>query len=250
METATILKEAGKAATYYPALATITGSGAAALFLSYIIILKGTQSDADGWIAKTSEEIEHETGLTPNEQEAARGRLKKAELLEERQGSVTPLCWRVDIDRIKRTLVPVTAQPAPRQATTQQPADEADLSLDMVPDIVRDTPFANLGKNALEGFISVYGLTKVVRTLDVLAAIHRVNPEAANPASLLTRGLMKGVTPPEGFVSAINRLKVLKKREKELIGKGEVQQPAPEQVRQPEKPGAGPDSFSDAGFLP
>jgi hypothetical protein len=62
----------GRAVAYYPNLKNITGSTTATILLCQFLYWSPKSQGRDGWIWKTSEEIEEETGLTYNEQVTAR----------------------------------------------------------------------------------------------------------------------------------------------------------------------------------
>ena len=70
---------------YYPELRPICGSVTATLLLCRFAAWDGHQRDPDGWIEKTSDEIEQETGMSYREQVTAREHLKERGLLEEKQ---------------------------------------------------------------------------------------------------------------------------------------------------------------------
>jgi hypothetical protein len=78
-----ILSDIGRPVSFYPGLRKITGSTTATLFLCQLIYWNGKQSDPDGWIYKTSDEIEEETGLSYEEQVTARKQLVKLGFIEE-----------------------------------------------------------------------------------------------------------------------------------------------------------------------
>ncbi len=81
-------KSLGRYVVYYPSLVTLTGTLNSTILLSYFLGWDGKQSDPDGWIFKTAEEISIETGLTPDEQVTARKKLKRLNLLEEKFSGV------------------------------------------------------------------------------------------------------------------------------------------------------------------
>ena len=86
---------------YYVAFAKAGGGVTVGVFLSQLFYWTGKGSDPDGWIYKTQEEWEAETGLTRWEQETARKRLKRAGVLEEkRRGVPARLHYRVDLDTL------------------------------------------------------------------------------------------------------------------------------------------------------
>jgi hypothetical protein len=69
---ADLLPSLGRPVAYYPELVKITGSVSATLFLCQLFYWDGKQSDRAGWIFKTQDEIEKETGLSRWEQQTAR----------------------------------------------------------------------------------------------------------------------------------------------------------------------------------
>ncbi|GEM_PF-3203829 len=95
------LQDIGRPVAYFPALKKIAGSTVATIFLTQFIYWTGKQHDPEGWIYKTQEEIEEETGLTRPEQETARRHLKRKELIEETyRGLPRRLFYRVNIAKI------------------------------------------------------------------------------------------------------------------------------------------------------
>ncbi|WP_165847688.1 DnaD domain-containing protein [Ammonifex thiophilus] len=95
------LRDVGQPAAYYPKLTKITGGVKETLFLCYLIYWTGKQKDSDGWIYKTREEIEEETGLSRWEQEAARKNLKARGFIEEKYaGLPRKLYFRVDMEAV------------------------------------------------------------------------------------------------------------------------------------------------------
>lgn len=83
MKLTDFLTDVGKPISYYPELKKITGSVTATILLCQFIYWRGKQADKDGWLYKTSDEIEEETGLSYNEQKTARAKLVEAGLIEE-----------------------------------------------------------------------------------------------------------------------------------------------------------------------
>jgi hypothetical protein len=75
----------------------------ATVFLANLFQWSGTQRDPDGWIFKTQEEIEAETGLSRREQETARKQLRSAALLgEARRGVPARLYYRIHMEALNR----------------------------------------------------------------------------------------------------------------------------------------------------
>lgn len=69
------IKDLGRVVAYYPNLKKITGSTTSSILLCQL--LYWTDKTDDGWIRKTSDMIEEETGLTYNEQRTARDNLRE-----------------------------------------------------------------------------------------------------------------------------------------------------------------------------
>lgn len=84
MKLSDYLLDVGRPVAYYPKLRRITGSTNATIFICQFIYWTGKESAGDGWIYKTSDEIEDETGLSYKEQTNAREKLLAAGLLSER----------------------------------------------------------------------------------------------------------------------------------------------------------------------
>ena len=77
----------------------------AALFLSQMIYWTN-RSDDDGWVYKTQEEWEEETGLSRYEQEGARKKLRSIGVLQEKKKGVPArLFYKVDNDILFQALV-------------------------------------------------------------------------------------------------------------------------------------------------
>lgn len=72
----------GRVVAYYPGLKKITNSTTASILLCQFLYWTDKSTD-NGWIWKTSEELEEETGLTYNEQRTARSILVEKGILEE-----------------------------------------------------------------------------------------------------------------------------------------------------------------------
>ena len=71
----------GRVVAFYPSLKRITDSTTSSILLCQL--LYWTDKTEDGWIRKTSDDIEEETGLTYNEQRTARKNLTELGILEE-----------------------------------------------------------------------------------------------------------------------------------------------------------------------
>jgi len=84
MKLANFLSDLGDFTTYHPALVPVCGSVTATIFLCRLYAWKGKEKDLDGWIYKTVDEMEEETGMSRWEQEGARKKLKSRGLLKEK----------------------------------------------------------------------------------------------------------------------------------------------------------------------
>lgn len=86
---------------YYATLAKVGGGVTSGVFLSQLIYWTGRGKLADGWLWKSADEFEAETGLTRNEQETARRNLRERGLIEERLAGVpATLHYRINLDAI------------------------------------------------------------------------------------------------------------------------------------------------------
>ncbi len=83
MKLTEFISDVGRPIAYYPGLKKITKSTTATILLCQLIYWTGKQADPDGWIYKTSTELEEETGLTYDEQKTARAQLVKLGFIED-----------------------------------------------------------------------------------------------------------------------------------------------------------------------
>jgi hypothetical protein len=82
---------------YHPLLAKLVGGATTGLFLSQILYWSDKGSDPEGWIYKTMQELQEETGLTRREQETARQNLTNKNVLEvQRRGVPARLYYRIN----------------------------------------------------------------------------------------------------------------------------------------------------------
>lgn len=102
MKLVELIKDIGRPVAYYPELGLAIGSTSAAIFLCQFIYWAGKERSNDGWVYKTQNEIEDETGLSRREQETARLLLGKLRMLEEKLGGVpATLHYRINKDAIQ-----------------------------------------------------------------------------------------------------------------------------------------------------
>ncbi len=83
MKLTEFISDVGRPVAYYPGLKKITKSTTATILLCQLIYWTGKQADPEGWIYKTSADLEEETGLTYDEQKTARTQLVKLGFIEE-----------------------------------------------------------------------------------------------------------------------------------------------------------------------
>lgn len=113
MKLTDFLEDIGRPIAYYPSMRKITGSTNATVLLCQLIYWRGKQADPEGWLLKTSEEIEGETGLSYDEQKTARKQLKDAGFLEEHYARLDhQMKYRLDLEAINEAWAPWQS-PAP-----------------------------------------------------------------------------------------------------------------------------------------
>ena len=109
------LQELGRVVAYYPSLARALRDVKAAIFLGQLIYwTPRTRAEAEGWIYKTSAEIELETGLVYEEQLTARKKLVRLGILEEHNARLEHLLYfRVKGDELDTLLERFMMTPPP-----------------------------------------------------------------------------------------------------------------------------------------
>ena len=101
MKLTDFITDIGRPVAYYPGLKKVTGSTTATILLCQFIYWRGKEADKTGWLYKTSDEIEEETGLTYNEQKTARKTLIDAGLMDEHYARLDhQLKFKVNLDAI------------------------------------------------------------------------------------------------------------------------------------------------------
>lgn len=83
MKLTDFLQDVGRPVAYYPELRKITGSVTATILLCQFFYWRGKESSQDGWLYKTADDIQQETGLSYSEQKTARRDLVTAGLIDE-----------------------------------------------------------------------------------------------------------------------------------------------------------------------
>jgi hypothetical protein len=100
-----ILQVLGKPIAYIPAFSKVMQSTTAGIFTSQFLYWEGKQRDKEGWIYKSQNEIEEETGLSKGEQVRARKHIIKIGVLEEKKISIPPkIHYRFNWDKLNDLL--------------------------------------------------------------------------------------------------------------------------------------------------
>ena len=135
MKLTDFLSDVGRPIAYYPSLRKITGSTTATILLCQFIYWRGKESDPNGWLYKTSDEIEEETGLSYNEQKTARANLVSAELIEEHYARLDhQMKFRVNLNMInllwgtEQTVIPESDNPSFGKATIHDSLNESEIT--------------------------------------------------------------------------------------------------------------------------
>jgi hypothetical protein len=212
MKSDDVLTESNTPAAFCPDLTKITGSIASAILLVNLVSWSRSGSSAEIDISKNSEDLESDTGLGKSELQDAINQLKANGFIEEEK--VTATSWRFEVNteviksRIEALLDGIDHNEMMISGITE---DGIALSSDMVRDAAKATPYYGIDHRALEGFCSLYGLNKVILTIDILAALYREKPDlAGNPTLVLTKALLKGVNPPVGHISYFEKLRAVR----------------------------------------
>jgi hypothetical protein len=96
------LRKIGQPMPYYPSIARVFGVKATVL-LCRLVWWMDYQSDEDGWICKSQEELTEETGMSEKEQATARKSLKVAGILHEKYQRLDhKMFYRIDIVELDR----------------------------------------------------------------------------------------------------------------------------------------------------
>jgi hypothetical protein len=123
----------GSFVIHHPRFGEFLGSQNAALILELLIGWDGHQWDRDGWIKKTAEEMEIETGLTPKQQAPAIKLLLKLGVIEKKRKKV-PACnhFRIDKKSLQNQWIDWVKANPPRSKRPTVPAKEEPQSSPLV----------------------------------------------------------------------------------------------------------------------
>ena len=114
-----------KPVAFHRCFAEITGSAAGGLFLSQLVywdrVVRKSNPNRDGWIHKIQAEWTEETALKRTEQESARRKLRKLNILEEvRKGAPPKLWFRLNRNELNKRLAQLISPP-PTEKPKNQP---------------------------------------------------------------------------------------------------------------------------------
>ncbi len=116
-----ILEQLGPWVSYPPRLAECLGGVKEAIFMTHILWWK--KHSEDGWVFRTRDDIERETGLSRWEQETARRNLRQLGVLrEEYRGIPRRLFFYVDmgkLDEVWKSFIESSPEPAPMPVDKQ-----------------------------------------------------------------------------------------------------------------------------------
>ena len=103
MKLTEFISDVGRPIAYYPSLRKITGSTTATIFICQFLYWTGKGTTGDGWIYKTIQDIEIETGLSEDEQVGARKKLIASGLLEENYKRLEhQMYYRVNLNELNK----------------------------------------------------------------------------------------------------------------------------------------------------
>lgn len=135
----TILRD--RPVAYHPILAKACGGVSAALFLSQLLYWTGKGKLASGWIWKSADDMQEETGLTRNEQKTARHKLKAQGIIEEKLAGVpATLHYRVDFDALEAAIKIYEIESASLLQSTKLDGDDLTNLVDEKPQTIQRIP--------------------------------------------------------------------------------------------------------------
>jgi hypothetical protein len=100
MKLSDAIRDIGRPVAFYPGLKKLTNSTTATILLCQF--LYWTDKTLDGWFWKSCEQLEEETGLTRDEQETARKKLKANGLMQERleRADANKMYFKINLDEL------------------------------------------------------------------------------------------------------------------------------------------------------
>jgi len=143
MKLTDFLSDVGRPVAYYPELRKITGSTNATILLCQFIYWRGKESDNDGWLYKTADEIEKETGLSYGEQKTARRDLISAGLLDEHYARLDhQMKFKLNLDAINekwgkpQTEIPESGKPQLGNEGNPLSLNESEITTENTPSVL------------------------------------------------------------------------------------------------------------------
>jgi hypothetical protein len=204
----------GKSVAYYPKLRRITGSTNATIFLCQLIYWIGKEDEkSDGWVYKTAEEIEEETGLSYDEQKTARKKLIENGIIQEKYKRLEHLIYfKVDLDKLNaawETPVPEhrnptmgkavsphslnrTAENTPENTTPCVDLDPLSIYTQQEKEVIKEIlkywqlSVPGISENHRFWRKGIHDLLKVCKELDYVDVLRRVHFNWQNGGSRLT----------------------------------------------------------------
>jgi len=109
---------AGRPVLLYPKVAEFAGGIPEGLFLAQLIYWQGKQKSKDGWIYKTQDDWEEETGLGRRSQQGARATLVQKGFIDEKyEGIPRQLYYKLKAEKVETAWKEWSAQYAPSEHT-------------------------------------------------------------------------------------------------------------------------------------
>ncbi len=97
------ISDIGRPVAYYPSIRKITFTTNASILLCQLLYWSDKTTEKNGWIYKTSSQLEEETGLTYDEQKTARAKLVELQLIEEKYDRLNhEMNFKVDKDLVNK----------------------------------------------------------------------------------------------------------------------------------------------------
>lgn len=124
MKMSTIIPNPGRLIAFYPDLTPMFKSTNSNLLFCQLMYWTGKGKDPNGWIYKTSVELQAEIGLTKDQQETARSILREFGVLQEKKKGIPPrVHFRIKQDAAKEKWIAyVTKRGISRQFKSQKQA--------------------------------------------------------------------------------------------------------------------------------
>lgn len=184
MKLSDFLTDVGRPVAFYPSLVKALGDRNEAIFICQMAYWRGKGESKDGWIYKSSDEIEQETSLTYKEQTNVRSGLKEKGILNENYArSEHNLYFKIDWDRVNEIWEHFTngkVPPDPREGATLPEVSSLNSNTETTQENT------HIGANAPGGLDWKFGHGQKVTTHDL--ELQR-EAEYRNSADLIAMGM-------------------------------------------------------------